>query len=180
MGRAMKRGEVRWYRFARSDKNRPVVILTRDAALEFLEEVTIAPIISAIRDIPTEVLLTKEDGMSRDCAVNLDHIQAISKVKIGSTVINNHTIKPMDEQSIIRAAKTAGCVVTVEDHQVAGGMGSAVAEILAKNFPVPMEMVGVSDSFGESGRPAELYKKYGLTKEDIISACKRVIRRSRA
>ena len=79
----MKRGEVRWYKFAKPDKNRPVLILTRDSALEFFGEVTVAPITSTIRDIPTEVLLTKEDGMPRDCAVNLDHIQTVSKAKIG-------------------------------------------------------------------------------------------------
>jgi len=82
----MKRGEVRWYRFSRPDKNRPVVILTRDSALEFLGEVTVAPITSTIRDIPTEVLLTKEDGMPKDCVVNLDHIQTVSKGKIGPLI----------------------------------------------------------------------------------------------
>ena len=86
LGRAMKRGEVRWYKFAKPDKNRPVVILTRDSALEFLGEVTIAPITSTIRDIPTEVLLTKEDGMIQDCALNLDHIQTVSKGKIGPLI----------------------------------------------------------------------------------------------
>ncbi len=78
----MKRGEVRWYKFSRPDKNRPVVVLTRDSALEFLGEVTVAPITSTIRDIPTEVLLKKEDGMPRDCAINLDHIQTVSRGKI--------------------------------------------------------------------------------------------------
>lgn len=82
----MKRGEVRWYKFSRPDKKRPVVILTRDSALEFLGEVTVAPITSTIRDIPSEVLLTKSDGMSQDCAVNLDHIQTVSKGKIGSLI----------------------------------------------------------------------------------------------
>jgi len=82
----MKRGEVRWYKFIKPDKNRPVVILTRNSALEFLGEVTVAPITSAIRGIPTEVLLTKEDGMSKDCAVNLDHIQTVSKGKIGPLI----------------------------------------------------------------------------------------------
>jgi len=86
LGRAMKRGEVRWYKFAKPDKNRPVVILTRDSAIEFLGEVTVAPITSTIRDIPTEVLLTKEDGMPKDCAVNLDHIQTVSKGKIGPLI----------------------------------------------------------------------------------------------
>jgi mRNA interferase MazF len=82
----MKRGEVRWYKFSKPDKNRPVVILTRDSALEFLGEVTVAPITSTIRDIPTEVLLAEEDGMPRDCAVNLDHIQTVSKGKIGPLI----------------------------------------------------------------------------------------------
>lgn len=82
----MKRGGVRWYVFSRPDKKRPVLILTRDSALEFLGEVTVAPITTVIRDIPSEVLLTKVDGMPRDCAANLDHLQTVSKGKIGSLI----------------------------------------------------------------------------------------------
>ena len=82
----MKRGEVRWYKFKSPDKKRPVVILTRDSILEYLGEVTIAPITSTIRDIPTEVMLTKDDGMKKNCAINCDHIQTVSKNKIGSTI----------------------------------------------------------------------------------------------
>ena len=82
----MKRGEVRWYGFSRPDKKRPVLILTRDSALEFLGEVTVAPITSTIRAIPSEVLLTNADGMSRDCAVNLDHLQTVAKGKIGALI----------------------------------------------------------------------------------------------
>ena len=82
----MKRGEVRWYKFAKPDKNRPIVVLTRNSALEFLGEVTVGPITSTIRDIPTEVLLTKGDGMPQECAVNLDHIQTVSKGKIGPLI----------------------------------------------------------------------------------------------
>jgi len=82
----MRRGEVRWYRFSRPDKARPVVILTRDSALGFLGEVTIAPITSNIRDVPSEVVLTAADGMPRDCAVNLDHVQTVAKGKIGPLV----------------------------------------------------------------------------------------------
>ncbi len=82
----MRRGEVRWYQFSRPDKKRPVVILTRDSALEFLGEVTVAPITSVIRDIPSEVLLTKSDGMPKECAINLDHIQTVSKEKMGPLV----------------------------------------------------------------------------------------------
>jgi mRNA interferase MazF len=82
----MKRGEVRWYVFSRPEKKAPVLILTRDSALEFLDEVTLAPITLTVRDIPSEVLLTKADGMPRDCAVNFDHLQTVSKGKIGSLV----------------------------------------------------------------------------------------------
>ena len=82
----MKRGEVRWYKFKRPDKKRPVVILTRNSILEYLGEVTIAPITSTIRDIPSEVLLSRVDGMHNDCAINCDHIQTVSKSNIGSMI----------------------------------------------------------------------------------------------
>lgn len=82
----MKRGEIRWYRFRNPDKKRPVVILTRDSILEYIGEVAIAPITSTIRDISSEVLLTREDGMYKNCAVNCDHIQTVAKSKIGSSI----------------------------------------------------------------------------------------------
>lgn len=82
----MRRGEIRWYRFAAPDKKRPVLVLTRDSALGFLQDVTIAPITSTIRDIPTEVVLTPADGLSRDCAVNLDHIQTVARARLGGVV----------------------------------------------------------------------------------------------
>ena len=82
----MRRGEIRWYLFSRPDKKRPVLILTRDSALEFLGEVTVAPITSTIREIPSEILLTVADGMPRDCAVNFDHLQTVSKGKIGALI----------------------------------------------------------------------------------------------
>ena len=97
----MKRGDVRWYKFSRPDKSRPVVILTRDSALEFLGEVTIAPITSTIRDISSEVLLTREDGMSRECAVNLDHIQTVSKDKIGPLITTLSSIKLSEIRSAL-------------------------------------------------------------------------------
>ncbi|MBW1809947.1 MAG: type II toxin-antitoxin system PemK/MazF family toxin [Deltaproteobacteria bacterium] len=82
----MKRGEVRWYKFAKPDKKRPVLILTRDSILDYLGEVTVAPVTTTVRDIPSEVALSKHDGMSRYCAVNCDHIQTVSRGKIGSRV----------------------------------------------------------------------------------------------
>ncbi len=82
----MKRGEVRWYKFSRPDKKRPVLILTRSSICEYLGEITVAPVTSIIRDIPSEVVLTKEDDMPRDCAVNCDHLQTVLKNKIGSCI----------------------------------------------------------------------------------------------
>ena len=108
----------------------------------------------------------------------IDASGELEKSGIGSVVLNLHTIKPIDEQALTRFAKIAGAVVTVEEHQVMGGLGSAVAEVLAKNFPVPMEFVGVKDLFGESARdPDELWEKFGIKKENIIEAVKKVIAR---
>ena len=89
----MNRGEVRWYKFQNPDKRRPIVILTRSSALDFLGEVTVAPVTSTIRDIPSEVLLGREDGMPRDCAINLDHIQTVSKGRVGSLIATLRTSK---------------------------------------------------------------------------------------
>ena len=100
MARLMRRGEIRWYRFVKPDKKRPVLILTRDSALEFLDAVTIAPITSRIRDIPTEVLLTDADGLPRDCAINLDHVQTVSKTRIGPVI----TTLPSSRMAEVRSA----------------------------------------------------------------------------
>ena len=90
----MKRGEVRWYKFKEPDKKRPVLILTRDSILEYLGEVTVVPITSTIRDIPSEVFLSKQDGIPRNCAVNCDHIQTVSRGKIGGliTMLSNEKL----------------------------------------------------------------------------------------
>ena len=82
----MRHGEIRWYKFAKPDKKRPVLILTRDSVLEYLGEVTVAPITTTIRNIPSEVFLSSADGMLRDCAVNCDHLQTVSKGKIRSLI----------------------------------------------------------------------------------------------
>jgi transketolase len=100
----------------------------------------------------------------------------LEKSKIETLVINSHTIKPLNEQVVIRAAKITGAVVTVEEHQTTGGLGGAVSEVLAGNFPVPISFVGMSDSFGESGRPKELLAKYKMRSADIVRAVKRVIK----
>jgi transketolase len=101
----------------------------------------------------------------------------LEKEKIGVRVINLATIKPLDEDAIIRAAKDAGAIVTVEEHQVMGGMGSAVAELLSATFPVPIEFIGVHDKFGQSGTPAELVEYYHMGSTHILAAAKKVIAR---
>lgn len=103
----------------------------------------------------------------------------LEKKGMDCLVINSHTIKPLDERTIIHAAKITGAFVTVEEHQINGGLGSAVSEVLAKNFIVPIEFVGMQDSFGETGKYNELMKKYGMTSKDIIEAVKRIIARKR-
>jgi len=103
--------------------------------------------------------------------------KALEKEKIGVTVVNMATIKPLDTDTILKVAKNAGRVVTVEEHQVAGGMGSAVAEFLATAHPVPIEFVGVKDQFGQSGTPDELIAHYGLDEKGITSAVKKVMKR---
>jgi transketolase len=101
--------------------------------------------------------------------------EELSRKGIEAEVINNHTIKPMDKKTILESVKKTGCAVTVEEHQIMGGMGSAVCEILSQEYPVPIEMIGIRDRFGESGEPNELLKAFGLTAENIIEAVKRVI-----
>lgn len=96
---------------------------------------------------------------------------------ISVEVINNHTIKPLDRAAILRSVKKTGCLITVEDHQVAGGMGSSVAEMLSLNYPVPVEMIGIQDRFGESGTPEELLNSFGLSHGNIMKAVKKVIQR---
>jgi len=103
--------------------------------------------------------------------------EELAKGGIEAEVINNHTIKPMDKDTILKSVQKTGCVVTIEEHQAAGGMGSAVSEILSQNYPVPMEIIGVQDRFGESGEPNELLEKFGLTAKYIIESAKKAIKR---
>ena len=96
---------------------------------------------------------------------------------ISVEVINVHTIKPLDVEAVLESAKKTRCVVTCEEHQINGGLGDSIAQVLSRNVPMPMEMVAVNDSFGESGKPTDLLKKYGLSTESIVAACEKVIAR---
>ncbi len=101
----------------------------------------------------------------------------LEKDGVAVRVVNLHTVKPIDRNLIIECARQTGAIVTAEEHQIYGGMGSAVAEVITKSFPVPMEFIGMDDSFGESGQPNELMNKYKMTATDIAEACKKVISR---
>ena len=104
---------------------------------------------------------------------------ALQEKGISVEVINLHTIKPLDEAAVIASIKKTGCVVTAEEHNIYGGMGDAVAQVAAKHFPVPIEYVGTRDTFGESGTPDQLLKKYGLDVPDIIAAAEKVMSRKK-
>ncbi|MDQ3009042.1 MAG: transketolase family protein [bacterium] len=101
----------------------------------------------------------------------------LARQSISVRVINMHTIKPLDEAVILKAAQETGAIITAEEHQVAGGLGSAVAEVLSEQLPTPMTRVGMHDSFGESGKPAELLQKYCLSKIEIMAAVRQSIAR---
>jgi transketolase len=102
--------------------------------------------------------------------------KALEKEHISALVINCHTIKPIDKKTLVAAARTTGAIVTVEEHQISGGLGSAVMEAISEDWPVPVHRIGVRDSFGESGEPAELLEKYGLTAKHIIKAAHDALR----
>lgn len=107
----------------------------------------------------------------------LEACEILNERGVSAEVINMHTIKPLDEASIIESVKKTGCVVTAEEHMRNGGLGDAVAQVLSLYYPAPQEYVAVNDTFGESGKPLELLKKYGIDTPNIVAASETVIRR---
>lgn len=105
----------------------------------------------------------------------LQAAEMLEKEGVSARVVNMHTIKPLDSNCILEVVQETGCIVTAEEHQISGGLGSAVAECLAKNCPAPLEMVAVEDTFGESGQPQELMDKYGLNADTIVKKVKAVL-----
>lgn len=103
--------------------------------------------------------------------------EKLEELGIDAEIINIHTIKPLDTEAILASVKKTGCVVTAEEHNRLGGLGDSVAQVLSQQLPTPQEYVAVDDSFGESGKPADLMVKYGLTAEDIVKAAQKVINR---
>lgn len=108
-------------------------------------------------------------------AIEAGHI--LSEMGINAEVMNIHTIKPIDASSILKSVEKTGCIVTAEEHQLNGGLGDSIAQLLALKRPTPIEMVAVNDSFGESGKPYDLMEKYGLTRSDIVKSVKKVLTR---
>ncbi|NLR92604.1 MULTISPECIES: transketolase family protein [Flammeovirga] len=103
--------------------------------------------------------------------------EKLAEEGISAEIINIHTIKPLDEEAILKSVKKTGCIVTAEEHQIAGGLGESVAGVLTTKFLAPQEFVAVNDTFGESGTPAQLMEKYGLTSNDVVAAAKKAIER---
>ena len=108
-------------------------------------------------------------------AIEAGHI--LAEMGINAEVINIHTIKPLDASAILKSVEKTGCIVTAEEHQMNGGLGDSIAQLLARKRPTPIEMVAVNDSFGESGKPSDLMEKYGLTRNDIVKSVKKVLTR---
>ncbi len=106
--------------------------------------------------------------------------EKLSEEGIEADIINIHTIKPLDEEAILASVKKTGCAVSAEEHMLNGGLGDSVAQVLARNYPAPLEMIGVHDTFGESGTPAQLMEKYGLTADKIVEAVKKAMQRKAA
>lgn len=107
----------------------------------------------------------------------LEAAKTLFREGINAEIINIHTIKPLDLESVIQSVSKTGCAVTAEEHQVNGGLGETIARVLAQHWPAPMEMVGVNDTFGESGTPAQLMEKYGLNAASIVKAVHKVLKR---
>jgi transketolase len=101
----------------------------------------------------------------------------LSKKGISAELLNLHTVKPLDVEAILSSVEKTGCAVTCEEHQINGGMGDSVAQVFARFKPTPLEMVAVNDSFGESGKPTDLLKKYGLSTGNIVKAVEKVLAR---
>ncbi len=168
--------EARKATIAAAKMNGPVYIrLAREKTPQFTTEET-----------PFEIGKAQVFREGKDCTIAaagpqvyyaLQAANDLAKEGIECEVINIVSVKPLDEQTIVSSVKKTGCLVSAEEHQITGGVGSAVAEALARNFPVPQEFVGMPDHFGESGEPNELIAKWGMDSKAIATAAKRVLKR---
>ncbi|HEY4516207.1 MAG TPA: transketolase C-terminal domain-containing protein [Candidatus Paceibacterota bacterium] len=164
---AAKNGTPVYLRLARE---KTPVITTESSPFEIGK----AEVLFTPPNLKPEVLIVATGALVHK-ALKVAH--ELEKEKVGIVVINLHTIKPLDEKTIIKFAMQSGAVVTLEEHQLMGGMGSAVAEVLARNCPVPIEFVGVHDKFGQSGQPEELLEYYDMDEKGIKEAVKKILQR---
>jgi transketolase len=105
----------------------------------------------------------------------MEAAEALSKIGVSAEIVDSHTVKPLDSETIIRVAKKTGALVTAEEQNIIGGLGGAVAEAVTESYPVPVSRIGVRDTFGESGEHKELMAKYGLTSKEITRAAKHLV-----
>jgi transketolase len=108
---------------------------------------------------------------------SIEAVKILAEQGISAELINMHTIKPLDEEAILKSVSKTGCVVTAEEHMMHGGLGDAVAQVLSRNLPKPQEYVAINDSFGESGPPMDLMVKYGIDSINVVEASKKAIAR---
>ncbi|MEW6025765.1 MAG: transketolase family protein [Planctomycetota bacterium] len=164
--------------FAASEYKGPVYVRLARLKIPIITQLTDSFVIGKFN-----VLKEGADATIIACGVMvapaLNAAETLIKEGIKATVINAYSIKPLDEERIISYAKKTGAIVTAEEHLATGGLGSAVADILAANCPAPLEMVAIKDRFGQSGEPDELMKEYRLTSEDIIKAAKKAFARKK-
>lgn len=121
----------------------------------------------------TDLTILNNGPLLKHC---MDALDMLRSAGISARLVNMHTVKPLDREAIVRAAEETGAIVTVEEHQVQGGFGSAVAEVVVQEAPVPMRFIGIQDRFGESGTPEELFAEFGLTANDVAEAAQDVLR----
>lgn len=154
--------------------NTPVYIrLSRAKSRSLVTKTSAVKIGSAITMLKGDDLAIVATGMMIDRALQL--AWQLGKQGVSARVLNLHTIKPLDKSAILQAAQETGRIMTIEEHQQAGGMGSAVAEFLAQNHSVPMQLVAVEDKFGKSGQPEELLDAYGFKLEDLVLRAKQLL-----
>lgn len=168
--------EAKKVTLAAARMNGPVYIrLAREKTAQFTTEET-----------PFEIGKAQVFREGKDCTIAacgpqvyyaLQAAEELSKEGIECEVLNMVSVKPLDEETLVASVKKTGCVVSAEEHQVTGGLGGAVAEALARNFPVPQEFVGMPDHFGESGEPMELTVKWGMDSKGIMAAVRKVLKR---
>ncbi|MFH1380511.1 MAG: transketolase C-terminal domain-containing protein [bacterium] len=170
--------EARKAAFAAAEHRGPVFIRLSRTAMPLITNET-SPFIIGKANCMKEGSDAAIIACGTEILESLKAAETLSKEGIQAGVYNMHTIKPLDKEAIINAAKQCGCVVTAEDHQKAGGLGSAVAEVLTAEYPVPQEMVGIDDCFGESGDCDELIKCYSIAENHICAAVKKAIQRKK-